>query len=134
MPDRLDAAIVEVRQGGENECKRAWHREAWRTGGGSGVFPLFICSCNQPAQPPLHRVELRKTGGQSFELVPMAGTPSNCLAFSVAESGVVRQLTMNADDTSANCEPGKPIGGQPFQIPAAEGKVRDLHHLLGPKA
>ncbi len=65
-----------------------------------------------------------RTGRESLELVPVAGTPSYCLVFSIAESGVVRQLTMNADDASTHCEPGKPIGGQPFRIPAHEGKVR----------
>jgi hypothetical protein len=104
--------------------KRQMHRERWAHGLLFGCLSILVCSCNQRGQPPMHRVELRKVGGESIELVPVAGTPPYCLVFSVAESGVVRQLTMNADDASANCEPGKPIGGHPFQIPAREGKVR----------
>ncbi len=87
-------------------------------------FSILLSSCKNTPQGPPHRVELRKLGGESIEIVPLAGAPSSCLVFSVAQSGVVRQLTMNADDTSMDCEPGKPIGGQPFRIVAREGKVR----------
>ena len=100
------------------------HREHLGLGWLFGCFLLVVGSCNQRAQPTVQHVELRKTERESLELVPVAGTPSYCLVFSIAESGVVRQLTMNADDASTHCEPGKPIGGQPFRIPAHEGKVR----------
>jgi hypothetical protein len=84
---------------------------------------LVALSCKEPA-PSVRRVELHKASGELVELVPMAGTPPNCLAFSISASGVVRQLTMNSDGTSFECSPGQPIGGERFRIPAREGKVR----------
>jgi hypothetical protein len=84
---------------------------------------LLVLSCKQQAASA-HRVELRKVGGELVELVPLEGTPPNCLAFSISESGVVRQLTMNPENTSLACAPGRPMGEGPFRIPAREGKVR----------
>jgi hypothetical protein len=80
--------------------------------------------CKERSTEPVRHVELRRVGGESIELVPLAGTPSNCLVFSASQSGVVRQLTMNEDNTSVDCTPGQPIGKTPFRIPAREGKVR----------
>ncbi len=90
---------------------------------------MLLLSCNQQA-PSTHRVELRKVGGELVEIVPLQGTPPNCLAFSISESGVVRQLTMNAENTSFVCTAGRPIGDGPFRIPAREGKVR-IYVLFG---
>jgi hypothetical protein len=84
---------------------------------------VVVLGCKEAAQS-VHRVELRPVGGEVVELVPVAGTPPNCLAFSISEGGVVRQLTMNPDNTSFDCAPGKPIGGDRLRIPAREGKVR----------
>src|SRR5258706_14993215 len=84
---------------------------------------LIGLGCKEPVKSA-HRVELRKMKGELVELVPLAGTPPNCLAFSISQGGVVRQLTMNAENTSTDCAPGRPIGGEPFRIPAREGKVR----------
>jgi hypothetical protein len=87
-------------------------------------FALLSATCKQTAPGPVHRVELRKLGGELIELVPLEGTPSNCLVFSVSHGGVVRQLTMNEENTSFECQPGEAIGGQPFRIPAREGSIR----------
>src|SRR5215475_10003928 len=87
----------------------------------SALF-LLAFGCKEPAQT-VHRVELRKVNGELVELVPLPGTPPHCLAFSIAQ-GVVRQLTMNPENTSVECAPGKPMGGERFRIPAREGKVR----------
>ena len=76
------------------------------------------------AAPPSHRLEVRKVSGEQIELVPVAGAPPHCLVFTISSSGVVRQLTMNAEQTSFDCEPGKRIGDEPFRIPSREGKVR----------
>jgi len=84
---------------------------------------LLALGCKEPAQT-VHRVELRKVKGGLVELVPLAGTLPHCLAFSISQSGVVRQLTMNPENTSFDCAPGQAMGGQPFHIPAREGKVR----------
>jgi hypothetical protein len=85
---------------------------------------LLALGCKETAQK-VHRVELHKVKGDLVELIPLEGTPPHCLAFSISQSGVVRQLTMNEDNLSADCAPGRPIGnGEPFRIPAREGKVR----------
>jgi hypothetical protein len=84
---------------------------------------LFLLGCKEQAQS-VHRVELRKVSGELVEIVPLPGTPPHCLAFSISKSGVVRQLTMNPENTSLDCAPGRPIGDERFRIPAREGKVR----------
>jgi hypothetical protein len=84
---------------------------------------LLALGCKEPAEK-IHRIELRKVGGGLVELVPLPGTLPNCLAFSISESGVVRQLTMNPENTSLECAAGQPMGGERFRIPAREGKVR----------
>jgi hypothetical protein len=84
---------------------------------------LLAFGCKEQAQA-VHRVELHKVKGELVELVPLPGTAPNCLAFTIAESGVVRQLTMNPENTSLDCAPGRPMGGEAFRIPASEGKVR----------
>src|SRR4051812_36867806 len=93
----------------------------------SALFSLAALSSGCPTKPTgdlPHRLELRKVSANLVELVPRPGAPPNCLAFSVAENGVIRQLTMNADNRSVHCEPGQPIGGVPFRIPANEGKTK----------
>jgi hypothetical protein len=84
---------------------------------------LLALGCKEPAGS-VHRVELRRVDGELVELVPLAGTPPYCLAFSIAKGGVVRQLTMNPENTSFDCAPGSPMGGERFRIPAREGKVK----------
>jgi len=83
----------------------------------------FLLGCNK-APAPVHRVELRKLGDDRVELVPLAGAPPRCLAFTIAEKGLVRQLTMSPEKKSLDCPPGRPIGGTSFRIPPTEGKVR----------
>jgi hypothetical protein len=58
------------------------------------------------------------------ELVPKEGLPPYCLAFSIAERGIIRQLTMNEEDESFDCPPGVAIASTGFRIPKAEGKAR----------
>ena len=87
---------------------------------GSALGP----SCKDAPLSPSHKIEVRRVAGDQIEIVPLAGTPTNCLVFTISASGVVRQLTMNAEQTSLDCEPGKQIGREPFRIPAREGKVR----------
>jgi hypothetical protein len=80
--------------------------------------------CKDAPQAPSHKIEVRKVSGDQIELVPLAGAPPNCLVFTISASGVVRQLTMNAEETSVDCEAGKRIGNDSFRIPSREGKVR----------
>ena len=84
------------------------------------MFP----SCDQKPAQAAHRVELREKSANLIELVPAEGTLPYCLAFSIAERGVVRQLTMGEDDKSLDCPPGKPIGNVPFRMLPNEGTVR----------
>src|SRR5438477_8736390 len=87
---------------------------------GSALGP----GCKDAPLSPSHKIEVRRVAGDQIEIVPLAGTPTNCLVFTISASGVVRQLTMNADQTSLDCEPGTRIGKESFRIPAREGKVR----------
>jgi len=63
-------------------------------------------------------------GPSSIKLIPAAGQPAFCLAFTMAESGVVRQLTPLEPNEAIPCPAGAPIGGVTYRIPPAEGKVR----------
>src|SRR4051794_38979642 len=87
------------------------------------TIPMFP-GCDRKPAPTAHRVELREKAGNLIELLPAEGTLPYCLAFSIAERGVVRQLTMGEDDKSLACPPGKPIGNVSFRILPSEGKVR----------
>ena len=89
-----------------------------------GLAVALGLRCKDAPQAPLHKIEVRKTSGDQVELVPLAGVPRNCLVFTISASGVARQLTMNAEQTSFDCEAGKRIGNESFRIPAREGKVR----------
>jgi hypothetical protein len=88
------------------------------------LIGLFSLGCDSKREAVARRVELRTLRGNRVELVPADGTPPYCLAFSIAQRGTVRQLTMSQEDKSVECPPGKPIGGVPYRIVPSEGKVR----------
>lgn len=90
---------------------------------------LHLLACAPSRQEPSARAELRRAGPRTIEVVPAAGQPPFCLVFTTSEKGVTRQLTMTFEDMSVPCEAGTPIGGVPYKIPAAEGKVR-VHVLF----
>lgn len=88
------------------------------------AIPL-LGACRAPA-PPAHapRVDLVPKSNGAFELVPRPGQHPHCLVFSLSKAGVLRQLTMPADNRSLRCEPSKPIGGVAYRVPPSEGPVR----------
>jgi hypothetical protein len=87
-------------------------------------FGIAVVACETRSPPAVHRVELRQKSGDLVELIPKEGSPPYCLAYSIAERGTIRQLTMNEANESFECPPGVPVGGVAFRIPKAEGKAR----------
>ena len=81
----------------------------------------FGCD-NKPAV--VHRVDIRKAAGDLVELVPKEGNPPFCLAYSIAEKGTIRQLTMNDQNEAFECPANEPIGKTTYRIPKAEGKAK----------
>jgi len=80
-----------------------------------------------PSQPEAkHRAMLRNVGGSTMQVVPAEGQLPYCLVFTISESKVVRQLTMNRGNESVKCNPGQPIGNVSFRVPREEGKVKVL--------
>ncbi|MFT3842334.1 MAG: hypothetical protein QM723_35415 [Myxococcaceae bacterium] len=91
-----------------------------------GLVPallLFAVACKEPAAPA-ERVKLNRLSGTSFELVPGESKLPYCLAYTVANNGTIRQLTMSKDNLSFHCNAGKPIGGHPYKVPLEEGPVK----------
>lgn len=85
----------------------------------------LVAGC--PGKPEMKkRAELRSTGGSTMEVVPTEGQLPFCLLFTISETKVVRQLTMNRANMSVPCEAGKPIGNVSFRVPKEEGKVKVL--------
>ncbi len=92
---------------------------------GLGILPLtsLLVSCPQTSTPS-RRVEMRTLGGNSAQLIPTPGQLPYCLVFTIAASGIIRQLTMSHDDRSISCAADKPIGGVRYRFPISEGRVR----------
>jgi len=87
---------------------------------------LVAAGCTAPPTAPLHRVELRRTGGTTFELVPAAGQHPYCLAYTVTKSGLTRQLTMSAKNQSFECPASQPVGRHGYKVPLEDGPVKVL--------
>lgn len=86
---------------------------------------LMLCAaCTKEATAPTTRVTLRRTSGATFELVPSAGQPPFCLAFTVSRNGLTRQLTMSSSNTSFNCPAGQPVDARGYKVPLADGPVK----------
>jgi hypothetical protein len=94
-----------------------------------GAGALFLAAaCGACSSPPAaaKRVEMESVGPGAVRLVPRPGQLPFCLVLTVAESGVVRQLTPLDPNEAIPCPPGAPIGGVTYRLPRAEGAVR-LH-------
>jgi hypothetical protein len=87
---------------------------------------LMGCTPSKSSAPK--RAWIEELGGSTVNIIPAEGQPPYCLVFTVSAKGVVRQLTMNRENTSVPCEAKKPIGGVSYRIPVAEGKIRA--HIL----
>lgn len=84
----------------------------------------FLSSCDKKPAAPEKRVELRRTGGTTFDLVPTEGQHEHCLAYTVNSRGLTRLLTMSKKNESLHCPAGKPLGGHMFKVPLEEGTVK----------
>jgi hypothetical protein len=97
---------------------RRWpHRCAWLPALG------LLLGCQSVSKGPTERVRLNKTGAATFELIPHAQQLPYCLVYSVADTGVIRQLTMNSQNASFECPAQIPVGGRPFKCVVKEGPV-----------
>ena len=94
-----------------------------RLGARAFVLSMMLAACPE-MKAPTHRVELRKLSGTTVQLVPFQGQLLYCLVFTISSSGVIRQLTMNPEDSAIDCPANAPIGGVSYRFPVAEGKVR----------
>jgi hypothetical protein len=92
------------------------------------IIAGLLCSavaCEKSAAPTTERrVTLHRTGGTTFELLPNAGQYPHCLVYTVAKNGVIRQLTMAADNKAVACPAGQVVAGHAFKVPLHEGPVR----------
>jgi hypothetical protein len=91
--------------------------------GALALLTVVLAACS-PSRPATRRAAIQATGPASIKIVPGEGQPPFCLAFTVSEKGVVRQLTMSPENLSFPCKAGEPVGGVEYRIPPAEGKVR----------
>jgi len=94
-----------------------------RLGARAFVLAMMLAACPE-TKAPTHRVELRKLSGTTVQLVPLQGQLPYCLVFTTSSSGVIRQLTMNSEDSAIDCPANAPIGGVSYRFPVTEGKVR----------
>jgi hypothetical protein len=94
-----------------------------RLGARTVVLATMLMACPE-TKARIHRVELRKLSGTTVQLLPLQGQLPYCLVFTIAASGVIRQLTMNPEDSALECPANAPIGGVTYRLPVAEGKVK----------
>ncbi len=87
---------------------------------------VAVLACSKPAEPLPKRATLKAVTGSTFELIPAAEQWPFCLAYTVSAKGVIRQLTMSAENTSFNCVAGQPIGLHAYRVPASEPSVKVL--------
>jgi hypothetical protein len=96
----------------------------WAAAGIVALACIAPVGCqSKPPEPP-RRAELKRVGASTVQLIPSAGQLPFCLAFSVSQAGVVRQLTMSHENLSMRCDADKPVGNLTFRIPADEGQVK----------
>ncbi|AKT44217.1 hypothetical protein [Chondromyces crocatus] len=88
------------------------------------VLAAALPSCSRSGGSGSHRAEVKPVGPESVQIVPASGQLPYCLAFTVSEHRVIRQLTMAADRQAVPCSANEPIAGLTYRIPAEEGKVR----------
>jgi hypothetical protein len=87
-------------------------------------FTLLIAACSSRSEAPARRATLQIVGPASIKIIPAEKQYPYCLAYTVSEKGIVRQLTMSPENASFECKAGEPVGGQTYFTPANEGKVR----------
>jgi hypothetical protein len=88
----------------------------------ANVVALATLSCRK-ADVVESRVDLVRIDGEQFALILKPGQYPYCAVYSVSERGVIRQLTMPADDVSFECRAGEAIAGTTFRAPMRDGKT-----------
>jgi hypothetical protein len=88
------------------------------------LFAVLLTACSPSRATAPRRAAIQAVGPASIKILPGAGQPPYCLAFTVSEKGVIRQLTMSPANESIPCVAGEPLGGTEYRIPPAEGPVR----------
>jgi hypothetical protein len=83
-----------------------------------------LAGCEKSTGAQVKRVQLRRTGGTTFELLPAEGQHEHCLAYTVSRGGLMRQLTMSRKNESFHCPAGQAIGSHAFKVPLNEGPVK----------
>ncbi|MCY1042421.1 hypothetical protein OV208_13945 [Corallococcus sp. bb12-1] len=82
-------------------------------------------ACNEAKSPDKSsRVQLKKTGSATMEVIPSEGQLPYCLLYTMSEKGVIRQLTLTRENRSIRCDANRPVANTSFRIPVQEGKVR----------
>ncbi|MCY1035770.1 hypothetical protein OV207_30295 [Corallococcus sp. BB11-1] len=82
-------------------------------------------ACNDARTPDKSaRVQLKKTGAATMEVIPAEGQLPYCLLYTMSEKGVIRQLTLTRENRSIRCDANRPVANTSFRIPVQEGKVR----------
>lgn len=88
------------------------------------AIAAFALACKtEPPAAAKHRAHIEGTGAD-FKVIPEPGQMSHCLVFSVADNGVVHQLTTGNDNKSLACNAGEPISGAPFHATPVEGHIK----------
>jgi hypothetical protein len=84
----------------------------------------LLAACSTGRDQASKRASIQAVGPASIRIVPAPQQYPWCLAYTVSEKGVVRQLTMSPSNESFECKAGEAIGDTTYAIPPAEGKVR----------
>ncbi len=90
------------------------------------VLTFAVVACSKQPEAPPKRVTLRQMTGATYELIPGSGQSPYCLVYTVSPKGLIRQLTMSADNLSFECPAGQPIGRHPFRVALNEPSVKVL--------
>lgn len=95
------------------------------------MLALLAAACEKAGAPAPPRVDVERVGPASVKLIPRPGQHPFCLVLTVAENGVVRQLTPLDPNESIACPAGAPIGAGTYAlaIRPQDGAVR-IHVVL----
>jgi hypothetical protein len=88
------------------------------------VLAALLAACSKSPDAATKRASIQVMGPASIRIIPAAQQYPWCLAYTVSEKGVIRQLTMSQSNESLECKAGEAIGDTTYAIPPAEGKAR----------
>jgi hypothetical protein len=88
------------------------------------LLAALLAACSKNPDAAAKRASIQAMGPASIRILPAPQQYPWCLAYTVSEKGVIRQLTMSQSNESLPCKAGEAIGDTTYAIPPAEGKVR----------